>query len=420
MTTVGNRPPEPVSGTDAVRMGETVLREALSHDDVDAIATIAGDSPWLREWRHEALESLATRVWPAWTGGLTGLNLSAQPYVPLQPVAHETIALPNAARRAGVIAEALTVATREHEPIVRALMGSLVPAHDNLFAALASAVWTRGWFVHVPAGVTVEDPIVLPVRGTDGDAPAGRFARTLIVVEEGASVPIVDDASTPGDFPAPMSAAVTEVLVRRGGRCRCSAVQRWPRHVFAFATRRAAAESESVVRWDDIHLGARLTMQYPSVYLRGVGATGEIISVAVARSGAHQDVGAKLLFEGPRGHGRVRARMVALPGGRTTFRPLVRVAAGASEADSDVRGMALVCGPDARSDTHPFTDIDEPGARVRHAVSEHGIDERRVAELEQTGLQRSEAVANVAAEFLQPLTDELIPEHARLVGEALR
>jgi Fe-S cluster assembly scaffold protein SufB len=380
----------------------------VTHDDVDRLVTLTREPAWLSALRHRALEAFHSRPLPTWVGDLSVLEIGRRDVVP-EALADPPDPLVTAER--GVIVTPLPRAVIAHESLVRESFGSLVPPEDNAVAALTTAICSGGWFVFVPSGVDVGSPITLPP--SSASTPAGRFERTLVVVGEGARVHLRETLTGRDLTSGTVHGAVTEVLVAPGGHCRFTSIQRLPAHAVHLATRRASADTRAMVRWDDAHVGAHLAMQYPSVYLRGRGAEGEVVSAAVAGEGQHHDVGAKLVFEAPEGRGRMVLRALSLSGGRTTRRALVRVARGALGAVCRVDDASFADGPHAICAAHPYIEIDERDAVVERAAP----TPRALAAVGTNGDRVAERVRHAA--FMVPVLEMLDDDAGRTVREAL-
>ena len=390
-------------------------RGRIDESVVHRISSMLGEPSWMRDWRRRSLDSFHRRPLPTWSGDLSELELGDLSYLP-DPVSAPSSSEVNELAQLGVVVLDLRTALRTHEDILRAHWGTVVPAEDNTFAALNGAVWSGGWLVVVPPGVAVDRAVRVP-RGRS-QVPAGAFERTIVIVGEGASVRLVEDSDDEGTG-GPVHAAVTEVIAGPRSRVRHSALQRWGHGVYNLATKRALAAAGASVHWTDVNLGARLTMQYPSVYMRGAGAAGEIITVSIAGDGQHQDAGGKLIFNAPDCVGRILSCVIASRSGRTTFRGLVKVAPGATNAECSVRGESLRLHAESRTDTHPYIEIEEPSARVMRGGMSWTLEEARRAGVASRSLDSNEAVAVLAEEIVAPALAELIPEHASAVLEAV-
>src|SRR3989344_3965877 len=221
---------------------------------------------------------------------------------------------------------------RLHPKIVKEYFGKLIPPHDNKFAALNSAVWSGGSFVYVPSGVEVKLPLQAYFR--INSANFGQFERTLIIAEEGASVTYVEGCTAPIYTTDSLHSAVVEIYVHKNARVRYTTVQNWSNNVYNLVTKRARADEKAIMEWIDCNIGSKVTMKYPSVYLMGEGARGEVLSIAFAGGGQHQDAGAKMLHFAPKTSSRIISKSISKDGGRTSYRGLVQIFPGAKDASS--------------------------------------------------------------------------------------
>ena len=223
----------------------------------------------------------------------------------------------------------MDTALREHEDIIREYFGTVIPANDNKLAALNSAVWSGGSFVYVPPGVNVEMPLQAYFRINTENM--GQFERTLIIADEGSHVHYVEGCTAPTYSSDSLHSAVVELIAKPGARIRYTTVQNWSNNVFNLVTKRAIAQERATVEWVDCNLGSKLTMKYPSVYLLGEEAHGEILSIAFAGKGQHQDAGGKIIHAAPRTTSNIFAKSISKDGGRSSYRGLLEVAKGATD-----------------------------------------------------------------------------------------
>jgi Fe-S cluster assembly protein SufB len=299
---------------------------------------------------------------------------------------------------------------REHEDLVREYFSTIIPANDNKLAALNSAVWSGGSFVYVPPGVHVEMPLQAYFRINTENM--GQFERTLIVADEGSYVHYVEGCTAPTYSSDSLHSAVVELIAKPGARIRYTTVQNWSQNVFNLVTKRARAEAGSTVEWVDCNLGSKLTMKYPSVYLMGEEAHGEILSIAFAGNGQHQDAGGKIVHAAPRTTSNIFAKSISKDGGRSSYRGLLEVAKGATEARSKVVCDALLLDEDSRSDTYPTIRIGEDDVDVGHEATVSKIGEEQLFYLQSHGIPEEEASKLIVNGFIEPITKELPMEYA--------
>jgi Fe-S cluster assembly protein SufB len=273
----------------------------------------------------------------------------------------------------GVVFMGTDQALKEYPEIFKKHFGTVVPPEDNKFAALNSAVWSGGSFVYVPKGVEVPLPLQAYFR-INGEN-TGQFERTLIVVDEGAKVHYIEGCTRPIYATDSLHAAVVEVVALPGSKVRYTTIQNWSNDVYNLVTKRAHAYENSTVEWIDANTGSRKTVKFPAIYLRGEGATADIISVAVAGKGQHQDTGAKAIHLAPNTRSRIVSKSVSKDGGRRTYRGQLKVSPGATNVVASVRCDALMLDDESRSDTYPVHR--HPGRRHDHDPRGHGREDQR-------------------------------------------
>ncbi|HEY6319287.1 MAG TPA: Fe-S cluster assembly protein SufB [Acidimicrobiia bacterium] len=310
----------------------------------------------------------------------------------------------------GVLFTDMDSALRDHPEIVQRYLGTVIPPGDNKFAALNSAVWSGGSFVYVPAGVHVEMPLQAYFRINSENA--GQFERTLIIAEEGSSVHYVEGCSAPVYTSDSLHSAVVELIAKPGSRIRYTTIQNWSPNVYNLVTKRARAEAESTVQWIDGNLGSKLTMKYPAVVMVGPKAHGEVLSVAYAGAGQHQDAGAKMTHAAPETTSIIDSKSISKDGGRTTYRGLVKVLEDAHKVKSHVRCDALILDEDSRSDTYPTMEIDEKDARIAHEATVSKVGDDQLFYLMSRGLTEQQATAMIVNGFIEPVTKTLPMEYA--------
>jgi len=299
---------------------------------------------------------------------------------------------------------------REHADLVRRYFGTLIPPDDNKFAALNSAVWSGGSFVYVPPGVRVDVPLQAYFR--INTRSMGQFERTLIIADEGSAVHYIEGCTAPIHSADSLHAAVVELFALKGARIRYTTIQNWSTNVLNLVTKRARAEEGAVVEWVDGNLGSKLTMKYPSVYLAGPGAHGEVLSVAYAGDGQHQDAGAKLIHLAPATTSRIVSKSISRGAGRASYRGLVKVARGARGCRVNVECDALLLDPAARSDTYPTMEIDERDVRIEHEARVSTGGAEQLFYLRSRGLTPDQARLMVVNGFIEPFVKELPMEYA--------
>ncbi len=310
----------------------------------------------------------------------------------------------------GVIFSDTDSAVKEHPDLFREYFGKIIPPTDNKFAALNSAVWSGGSFIYVPPGVKIEFPLQAYFR--INAEQMGQFERTLIIVDEGAEVHYVEGCTAPMYTTESLHSAVVEIIVKKNGRCRYTTIQNWANNIYNLVTKRAMAYENSLMEWIDGNLGSKLTMKYPSVYLMEPGARAEILSIAFSSKGQHQDAGAKVVHCAPNTNSRIISKSISKNGGRSSYRGLCKMEAGAVGSKSSVVCDALILDSESRSDTYPYIEVEEKVVQVEHEASVSRIGEEQLFYLMSRGLTEAEASSMIVSGFIEPLIKELPMEYA--------
>jgi Fe-S cluster assembly protein SufB len=423
--------------------------KGLSREIVESISDYKDEPQWMRDFRLKALEYFYSRPTPTWGGNLGQIDFDDIHYfvraseknsrdwseVPEDiKNTFDRLGIPEAERKflsgvgaqyesevvyhqvnekleaQGVIFTDMDTALREHEDLVREYWATIIPANDNKLAALNSAVWSGGSFVYVPAGVKVEMPLQAYFRINTENM--GQFERTLIIAEEGSDVHYIEGCTAPVYSSDSLHSAVVEIVAKPSSRVRYTTVQNWSQNVFNLVTKRAVAHEKATMEWVDCNLGSKLTMKYPSIYLLGPEAHGEILSIAFAGDGQHQDAGGKIIHAAPRTSSSIFSKSISKDGGRATYRGLLEVADGATESRSKVVCDALLLDEDSRSDTYPTIRIDENDADVGHEATVSKIGDEQLFYLQSRGLSEEEASKMIVNGFIEPVTKELPMEYA--------
>ncbi|PZM90211.1 MAG: Fe-S cluster assembly protein SufB [Actinobacteria bacterium] len=310
----------------------------------------------------------------------------------------------------GVIFLDTDTALKEQEELVKEYFGTVVPAGDNKFAALNTAVWSGGSFIYVPKGVHVEIPLQAYFRINTENM--GQFERTLIIVDEGAYVHYVEGCTAPIYKSDSLHSAVVEIIVKRNARCRYTTIQNWSNNVYNLVTKRAVCHEGATMEWVDGNIGSKVTMKYPAVYMTGEHAKGEVLSVAMAGEGQHQDAGAKMVHAAPYTSSTIVSKSIARGGGRTSYRGLVQVLEGSHHSKSTVKCDALLVDTISRSDTYPYVDIREDDVAMGHEATVSKVSEDQLFYLMSRGLAEDEAMAMIVRGFIEPIAKELPMEYA--------
>ncbi len=310
----------------------------------------------------------------------------------------------------GVIFCDMDTAVREHSDLVRQWFGKVIPPNDNKFAALNSAVWSGGSFIYVPENVSVELPLQAYFRINAENM--GQFERTLIIADKGSNVHYVEGCSAPVYSSDSLHSAVVELVALEGSRITYTTIQNWSNNVYNLVTKRARAEAEARVEWIDGNIGSRLTMKYPSVYLMGPKASGEVLSVAYAGSGQHQDAGAKMYHYANETSSTIISKSISKDGGKTTYRGLVHVDDEAKNSKSFVRCDALILDDFSISETKPTMEVNANDASIGHEATVAKIGEDQLFYLMSRGLNEQQAMSMIVNGFIEPVTKTLPMEYA--------
>jgi Fe-S cluster assembly protein SufB len=421
----------------------------LSPELVAAISEHKNEPEWMRKFRLKSLEYFMARPLPSWGGDVTGIDFDnifyyirptekqAKSWEDLPADIKDTwdkLGIPEAEKKylagvgaqyesevvyhklkedleaQGVLFLDMDSGLREHEELVKQYFGTIIPQNDNKFAALNSAVWSGGSFIYVPPGVKVEMPLQAYFRINAENM--GQFERTLIIVDEGAQVHYVEGCTAPIYSSDSLHSAVVEIIVKKGARCRYTTIQNWSTNVYNLVTKRAVAYEDAIMEWVDGNLGSKLTMKYPSIWLLGERAHGEVLSIAFAGDGQHQDAGGKAVHVAPNTTSVITSKSISKNGGRAGYRGLLEVAKGATGSKSKVVCDALILDEDSRSDTYPYMKIDEDNVDIGHEATVSKIGEEQLFYLMSRGLTEAEASAMIVSGFVEPITKELPLEYA--------
>ena len=310
----------------------------------------------------------------------------------------------------GVIFLGMDDGLAKYPDLVKEYFATIIPYNDNKFAALNTAVWSGGSFIYVPPGVHIEMPLQAYFRINAKNV--GQFERTLIIIDEGAYVHYVEGCTAPIYSEDSLHSAVVEIIVKKGGRCRYTTIQNWSNNVYNLVTKRAIAEEKATMEWVDGNLGSKVTMKYPAVYMTGEGAHGEILSIAFAGKGQHQDAGGKVVHAAPNTTSRIISKSISKDGGRSSYRGLLKVNKGAYNCKSNVVCDALLLDEASRSDTYPYIEIEEEDVNIGHEASVSKVGEEQLFYLMSRGINEGTATSMIVNGFIEPLVKELPMEYA--------
>jgi len=294
--------------------------------------------------------------------------------------------------------------------VFRKYFGTVVPTQDNKFAAMNSAVWSGGSFVYIPKGVELKTPLQAYFRVNQ--EKMGQFERTLIIVDEGAQAHYIEGCTAPVYTTESFHSGVIEIVVNKDARFRYTTIQNWSNNMYNLVTQRAMVYQNASMEWLDGNLGSKLTMKYPSCYLMGEGAHGEILSIAYAGDGQHQDTGGKVVHAAPRTTSSIVSKSISRGTGRSTYRGLCKVYDGAEGAKSNVECDALLINDTSRTDTYPYIEIEERSANVGHEATVSKVGEEQLFYLMSRGMSEAEAMALIVRGFIEPIAKELPLEYA--------
>jgi len=425
------------------------MRKGLDRSIVEEISKMKGEPQWMTDYRLKALETFEKKPLPTWGGDVSTIDFQ-DIYYYVKPTSDEVkswddvpadmkrtfdkLGIPEAEQKflsgvgaqydsevvyhkikeslekQGVIFLSCDHGLRDHEALFKQYFGTVIPSSDNKFAALNSAVWSGGSFIYVPKGVHVDVPLQAYFRINTKDM--GQFERTLIIVDEGAYVHYVEGCTAPIYSSDSLHSAVVEIIVKKGGRCRYTTVQNWSNNVYNLVTKRAVAYANATMEWVDGNLGSKLTMKYPAIYMMEPGAHGEVLSIAFAGKGQHQDAGAKAVHCAPNTSSKIISKSISKDGGRAGYRGLVKVVKGATDCRSTVNCDALILDEDSRSDTYPYMEIEEDRVTIGHEATVSKIGDEQIFYLTSRGIPEEEAAAMIVAGFIEPIVKELPMEYA--------
>jgi Fe-S cluster assembly protein SufB len=423
--------------------------KGLNREIVEKISAMKGEPQWMLEFRLKALEHFQQRPMPTWGGDLSKLDLD-EIYYYVKPTDKESqswddvpeaikgtfdkLGIPEAERKflagvgaqyesemvyhkiqehleeQGVIFLSIEDGLRKHPDLFREYFGTVIPIEDNKFAALNSAVWSGGSFIYIPKGVKVDLPLQAYFRLNV--ANIGQFERTLIIADEGSQVHYVEGCTAPMYTTDSFHSGVIEIVVKKGARVRYTTIQNWSTNVYNLVTQRALVHEDGTMEWVDANLGSKLTMKYPSCYLIGPRAHGEILSMAFAGQGQHQDAGGKAIHVAPHTTSKITSKSISKGTGRASYRGLLKVHEGAYDVRSNVVCDALLLDETSRSDTYPYIEIDEDDVSVGHEASVSKVGEEQLFYLMSRGLNEEQATTMVVSGFIEPLVKELPMEYA--------
>lgn len=432
-------------------------KKGLNKKIVEDISILKKEPVWMKDFRIKAYDSFKKRKMPEWGANLSKINFD-DIYYYIKPTekqvnswadlpkeikdTYDRIGVPEAEKnflsgvsaqyesevvyesinrelnKRGVIFCDMDTALRKYPQIVKEYFGTLISPYDNKFASLNSAVWSGGSFVYVPKGVKLPMPLQAYFR--INAERFGQFERTLIIAEEGSFVHYIEGCTAPIYTTASLHAAVVEIFVKKGARVRYTTVQNWSHNIYNLVTKRSAVEEDGIMEWVDCNIGSGVTMKYPSVLLKGKRAHGEVLSIAYANKGQHQDAGAKMYHMAPDTTSRIISKSISKDGGRTSYRGLVSVSPGAKNSKVYVSCDALIMDKKSRSDTYPYMRINEKDCEVQHEATVEKLGEEKLFYLTSRGIKKPEAESLLVNGFIEPVVKEIPLEYSIELNRLIR
>ncbi|GAA2585970.1 Fe-S cluster assembly protein SufB [Winogradskya consettensis] len=428
----------------------SIAQRGLSEDVVRNISALKNEPQWMLDLRLKGLRLFGRKPMPNWGADLTGIDFQNIKYfvrstekqaatwedLPADIKAtYDRLGIPEAEKQRlvsgvaaqyesevvyhkiredleeqGVLFLDTDTALREHEDIFKEYFGTVIPVGDNKFAALNTSVWSGGSFIYVPKGVHVDIPLQAYFRINTENM--GQFERTLIIADEGSYIHYVEGCTAPIYSSDSLHSAVVEIVVKKNARVRYTTIQNWSNNVYNLVTKRATCEEGATMEWVDGNIGSKVTMKYPAVYMTGPHAKGEVLSIAMAGAGQHQDSGAKMVHAAPHTSSTIISKSIARAGGRTSYRGLVQVLDGSHHSASTVKCDALLVDTISRSDTYPYVDIREDDVNMGHEATVSKVSDDQLFYLMSRGLTEDEAMAMIVRGFIEPIAKELPMEYA--------
>lgn len=421
----------------------------LTEDIVREISSIKEEPKWMLDFRLKSLEQFYKMPMPQWGGDLSELKFEDIRYY-VKPSDHtvndwdevpeeikrtfDKLGIPEAEQKylagasaqyesevvyhnlkkdledIGIVFKDTDSALKENEDIFREYFSKVIPPTDNKFAALNSAVWSGGSFIYVPKGVKVDTPLQAYFRINSENM--GQFERTLIIVDEGASVNYVEGCTAPVYTTNSLHSAVVEIIVKRDAYCRYTTIQNWANNVYNLVTKRTFCDENATMEWIDGNIGSKLTMKYPAVHLRGEGARGMTLSIAIAGKGQRQDAGAKMLHLAPNTSSTIVSKSISKQGGNVTYRGIVHFGRNSAGSRSNIECDTLIMDNASTSDTIPYNEILNSDISLEHEAKVSKVSEEQLFYLMSRGVTEEEATEMIVMGFIEPFTKELPMEYA--------
>ncbi|HSO57285.1 MAG TPA: Fe-S cluster assembly protein SufB [Paenisporosarcina sp.] len=424
-------------------------KRGLTREIVETISNMKEEPQWMLDYRLKSLEIFYSKPMPQWGGDMASLNFDEITYYVKPSEATETswdevpeeikrtfdkLGIPEAEQKylsgvsaqyesevvyhsmkqeltdMGIIFKDTGSALRENEELFKKHWATVIPNSDNKFSALNSAVWSGGSFIYVPPGIKVETPLQAYFRINSENM--GQFERTLIIVDEGASVHYVEGCTAPVYTTNSLHSAVVEIIIKKDAYCRYTTIQNWANNVYNLVTKRAVCDENATMEWIDGNIGSKLTMKYPAVILKGEGSRGMTLSIAIAGKGQHQDAGAKMIHLAPNTSSTIVSKSISKQGGKVTYRGIVRFGPKASGARSNIECDTLIMDNQSTSDTIPYNEILNDNVSLEHEAKVSKVSEEQLFYLMSRGISEQEATEMIVMGFIEPFTKELPMEYA--------
>lgn len=424
-------------------------KRGLTKEIVQTISNMKEEPQWMLDYRLKSLEIFYSKPMPQWGGDMASLNFDEITYYVKPSEMTQTswdevpeeikrtfdkLGIPEAEQKylagvsaqyesevvyhnmkkeledMGIIFKDTGSALLENEELFKKHWATVIPNTDNKFAALNSAVWSGGSFIYVPPGIKVDTPLQAYFRINSENM--GQFERTMIIVDEGASVHYVEGCTAPVYTTNSLHSAVVEIIIKKGGYCRYTTIQNWANNVYNLVTKRAVCEENATMEWIDGNIGSKLTMKYPAVILKGEGSRGMTLSIAIAGKGQHQDAGAKMIHLAPNTSSTIISKSISKQGGKVTYRGIVRFGPKASGARSNIECDTLIMDNQSTSDTIPYNEILNDNVSLEHEAKVSKVSEEQLFYLMSRGISEQEATEMIVMGFIEPFTKELPMEYA--------
>ncbi|VWX36103.1 MULTISPECIES: Fe-S cluster assembly protein SufB [Exiguobacterium] len=421
----------------------------LTTEVVETISKMKEEPQWMLDFRLKSLKIFNEQAMPAWGGDLSDLRFDDITYyvkpseraekswdeVPEEiKRTFDKLGIPEAEQKylagvsaqyesevvyhnmkteledQGIVFKDTDTALKENEDLFREYFGKLIPPTDNKFAALNTAVWSGGSFIYVPKGVKMDTPLQAYFRINSENM--GQFERTLIIVDEEASVHYVEGCTAPVYTTNSLHSAVVEIFINKNAYCRYTTIQNWANNVYNLVTKRAICEAGATMEWVDGNIGSKLTMKYPAVILKGEGSRGMTLSIAIAGKGQHQDAGAKMIHLAPNTSSTIVSKSISKHGGKVTYRGIVHFGRKATGARSNIECDTLIMDNQSTSDTIPYNEILNDNISLEHEAKVSKVSEEQLFYLMSRGISQEEATEMIVMGFIEPFTKELPMEYA--------